>query len=142
MISDLAFFLVALVAGIHLLIAVLEMFFWLRPWVHNRLDFNGPQALKAAPIVRNAGLYNGYVAAGLAWGLLLDRQSKAHAAPIIVFFLICVMIVGAVGAYTLDQKVVLALKMAPAAVALLAVMMSPEAPPRTALTFDAVLAAS
>ena len=50
-------------------IALIEMLFWMHPDVHWRLLFNAAEAEKAASIVRNAGLYNAFLAAGLIWGL-------------------------------------------------------------------------
>jgi putative membrane protein len=89
----------ALVAAIHFGISAVEMFFWLNPAVHHRLGFSADQASKAHPIVMNAGLYNGFIAAGLLWGALGGGGSF----PIRVFFLACVVIAGLFGAATLPS---------------------------------------
>jgi len=74
MISHVAKALVFLVALIHLVIAVTEIFLWEVPLVHSRLGFTADEAHKVAPIVANAGLYNSFLAAGLIWGVNRRRQ--------------------------------------------------------------------
>src|SRR4051812_10998590 len=84
---------VGILAVIHLGISAVEMFFWLNPAVYQRLGFSAEQASKAHPIVMNAGLYNGFVAAGLFWGAFGgDRSFQVR-----VFFLSCVIIAGIFG---------------------------------------------
>src|SRR3954454_9184415 len=78
-------------------IALIEMLFWMHPDVHSRLLFNAAEAEKAASIVRNAGLYNAFLAAGLVWGL----RASSGRAEILNFFLSCVAIAGVFGALTL-----------------------------------------
>ena len=56
---------VLVVAVIHVVIAIVEMFFWKNPLVYQRLNFTTDVANQVAPIVQNAGLYNGFIAAGL-----------------------------------------------------------------------------
>jgi hypothetical protein len=68
--STVATLLVAFVAVIHVVIAVVEMLFWTREPVHQRLNFTAVEAQKVAPIVANAGLYNSFLAAGLIWALV------------------------------------------------------------------------
>ena len=113
--------LVALVAFIQALIAMVEMFFWNKPWVHARLEFTDAEAKKVAPIVANAGLYNSFLAAGLIWGLALDGN------PIKLFFLVCVIVAGIFGAITLKWTTLL-LQTTPGAIALLMVYMSKTGP--------------
>ncbi len=88
---------VALVALVHIIILVVEMFFWKEPFIHERLGYSLEEAIKVAPIVANAGLYNGFLAAGLIWGLVSGENGDA----IKVFFLACVIIAGIFGAATL-----------------------------------------
>jgi putative membrane protein len=57
--SKIANLFVAFVALVHILILVVEMFFWKEPVIHQRLGFTLDEAIKVAPIVANAGLYNG-----------------------------------------------------------------------------------
>ena len=104
--------LVGLVALIHGSILVAEMFLWRRPIVHRRLGFTQDQADKVAPIVANAGLFNGFLAAGLVWGLVADGDAFA----VKTFFLSCVIVAGIFGAATLKWTT-LVLQSVPAAAA-------------------------
>jgi putative membrane protein len=106
--------LVGLVAIIHLAIAGVEMFLWKRPRIHQRLAFSHAEAVKVAPIVANAGLYNAFLAAGLIWAL-----ATGPAGPVATFFLVCVVVAGLFGAVTL-RWTTLVLQTLPAAVALAA----------------------
>lgn len=81
-------------------IALIELLFWMDPRVHSRLMFNASEAQKAAPIVRNAGLYNAFLAAGLIWGFAASSGRE----EIFTFFLACVAIAGVFGALTLRTK--------------------------------------
>ena len=104
---------VVIIALIHILIFVVEIFFWKEPFVHQRLGFTLEEAIKVAPIVANAGLYNGFIAAGLIWGLISGRTGDA----IKIFFLVCVIIAGIFGAATLTRTPLL-IQTAPGAIAL------------------------
>jgi putative membrane protein len=108
--------LVIIVALIHVLICIIEIFFWRKPMVHERIGFNQFEADKAAPIVANAGLYNGFIAAGLIWGLL----TITNTATVQLFFLSCVFIAGIFGAVTL-KRTTLILQTLPSLAALVAV---------------------
>lgn len=88
---------VVIVALIHIILCVVEIFFWKEPIIHQRLGYSLEEALKVAPIVANAGLYNGFIAAGLIWGLISGKTGDA----IKIFFLLCVIIAGIFGAATL-----------------------------------------
>ena len=68
---------VVIVALVHIIILVVEMFFWKQPVIHERLGFSLEEAIKVAPIVANAGLYNGFLAAGLIWGLISGKTGDA-----------------------------------------------------------------
>ncbi|HEY9904439.1 MAG TPA: DUF1304 domain-containing protein [Candidatus Sericytochromatia bacterium] len=104
---------VAFVALVHIIILVVEMFFWKEPVIHQRLGYTLEDAIKVAPIVANAGLYNGFLAAGLIWGLMSGKTGDA----IKVFFLACVIIAGIFGAATLTRTPLL-IQTAPGAIAL------------------------
>ena len=104
---------VAFVALVHIIILVVEMFFWKEPVIHQRLCYTLEDAIKVAPIVANAGLYNGFLAAGLIWGLMSGKTGDA----IKVFFLACVIIAGIFGAATLTRTPLL-IQTAPGAIAL------------------------
>ena len=110
---------VAIVALVHILLLVVEIFFWKEPVIHQRLGFTPEEAIKVALIVANAGLYNGFLAAGLIWGLASGKTGDA----IKVFFLTCVIIAGIFGAVTLTWTPLL-IQTAPGAIALLLVWIS------------------
>jgi putative membrane protein len=110
--------LVLFVALVHVAISIVEMHFWNKSFVHERLGFNAEEARKVAPIVANQGLYNGFLTAGLIWGLL----ASGDGAPIKVFFLACVLVAGIFGAVTVSWSTLL-LQALPATAALLSVWM-------------------
>jgi putative membrane protein len=110
---------VVIVVLVHILILVVEMFFWKEPVIYQRLGFTPEEAIKVAPIVANAGLYNGFIAAGLIWGLISGKNGDA----IKIFFLGCVIIAGIFGAATLTRTPLL-IQTAPGAIALLLVWIS------------------
>jgi putative membrane protein len=60
--------LVRIVALVHIFLLLGEMLFWKEPVIHERLGFKLEEAIKVAPRVANAGLYNGFIAVGLIWG--------------------------------------------------------------------------
>ncbi|VFT75035.1 membrane protein [Klebsiella aerogenes] len=70
----LATLLVALVAIIHLAILVLEMFLWEAPAGRRAFNLSADFARETRVLAANQGLYNGFLAAGLAWGLWLGRR--------------------------------------------------------------------
>ena len=104
---------VAIVALVEIILCIAEIFFWKEPVIHQRLGFTLEEAIKVAPIVANAGLYNGFLAAGLIWGLVSGKTGDA----IKLFFLVCVIIAGIFGAATLTRTPLL-IQTAPAAIAL------------------------
>ena len=108
---------VALVALLHLYFLVLEMFFWDKP-LGLRVFRLTPEFAKASKaLAANQGLYNGFLAAGLAWGLILGTAGD----PIKIFFLCCVVVAGAVGAATVNRRI-LWVQALPGAIALALVM--------------------
>jgi putative membrane protein len=110
---------VAIVALVEIILCIAEIFFWKEPIIHQRLGYTLEEALKVAPIVANAGLYNGFLAAGLIWGLISGKTGDA----IKVFFLVCVIIAGIFGAATLTRTPLL-IQTAPGAIALFLVWIS------------------
>jgi putative membrane protein len=104
---------VAIVALVEIILCIAEIFFWKEPIIHQRLGFTLDEAIKVAPIVANAGLYNGFLAAGLIWGLIFGKTGDA----IKIFFLACVIIAGIFGAATLTRTPLL-IQTAPGAIAL------------------------
>jgi len=116
---QLANLFVAIVALVEIILCIAEIFFWKEPIIHQRLGYSLEEALKVAPIVANAGLYNGFLAAGLSWGLMSGKTGDA----IKVFFLACVIIAGIFGAATLTWTPLL-IQTAPGAIALFLVWIS------------------
>jgi putative membrane protein len=117
--SQIANLFVVIVALVHILLFVVEIFFWKEPVIHQRLGFTLEEAIKVAPIVANAGLYNGFLAAGLIWGLVSGKNGDA----IKIFFLACVIIAGIFGAVTLTWTPLL-IQTVPGAIALFLVWIS------------------
>lgn len=109
--------LVAFVAIEHLYILVLEMFLWTKPAGLRAFALTQEFAEQTAVLAANQGLYNGFLAAGLIWGLM--RKEDGHS--IRVFFLSCVIVAGIFGALTAKPSI-LFVQAAPALVALIATL--------------------
>ena len=112
----LANFLIAVVAALHLYFLVLEMFLWTRPLGLKTFRNSLEKATDSAVLAANQGLYNGFHAAGLIWGLV--HGNPAFAFQIKTFFLLCVIVAGAYGAATVSRRI-LYVQAAPAALALI-----------------------
>lgn len=110
---------VALVALLHLYFLVLEMFLWDTPTGHRTFGLEPGFAAESKVLAANQGLYNGFLAAGLCWGL----ASGPAGAGIKIFFLACVLIAGVYGAATASRKI-LFVQALPAAVGLVLVTLS------------------
>src|SRR5271169_6220190 len=113
--SLIANILVALVALLHVYFLVLEMFLWTKPVGLQTFHQSLAKAEESAVLAANQGLYNGFLAAGLVWGLLHPVASFAF--QIKVFFLLCVIIAGLYGAWTVSKRI-LFIQALPAAIAL------------------------
>jgi putative membrane protein len=107
-------FLVAVVAALHVYFLILEMFLWTRPLGLKTFRNSIEKATESAVLAANQGLYNGFLAAGLVWGLL--QPNPEFAFQIKVFFLLCVIVAGAYGAATVSRRI-LYVQAAPAAFA-------------------------
>jgi putative membrane protein len=107
--------LVALVAALHVYFLVLEMFLWTKPLGLKTFRNSIEKATDSAVLAANQGLYNGFLAAGLAWGLL--QGDPRFAFQIKTFFLLCVIVAGIYGAATVSRRI-LYVQAAPAALAL------------------------
>ncbi|MFH8798510.1 DUF1304 domain-containing protein [Streptomyces sp. NPDC017936] len=110
--------LVGLVAALHVYILVLEMFLWQRKPGRSLHGFDPDLARATAPLAANQGLYNGFLAAGLVWGLTAADPTGFRAQ---VFFLSCVVVAGVYGAVTANRRILVAQAL-PGAVALAAVL--------------------
>ncbi len=108
--------LVALVAALHVYFLVLEMFLWTKPLGLKTFRNTLEKAQDSAVLAANQGLYNGFLAAGLIWGLL--QAMPGFALQIKVFFLLCVIVAGVYGAATVSRRI-LVVQAAPAALALI-----------------------
>lgn len=111
--------MVALVALLHLYFLVLEMFLWNTPRGRRTFDLTPEFAAASRTLAANQGLYNGFLAAGLGWGLALGAAGVA----VEVFFLGCVIVAGVFGALTASRKI-LWVQALPGAVALALVLLS------------------
>lgn len=102
-----------LVALLHLWFLVLEMFLWTKPYGRRVFRLTEEQARATRTLAANQGLYNGFLAAGLAWGVALGVGGLNHR----LFFLGCVLVAGVFGAATVGRKI-LFVQALPALVAL------------------------
>lgn len=116
----LAQILVALIAALHLYFLVLEMFLWDKPAGLRTFGLTPEAAASSKVLAANQGLYNGFLAAGLLWSLLLGgAQGRAVA----LFFLGCVLVAGLFGAATASRRI-LYVQALPAAIAIALVLSS------------------
>lgn len=104
---------VALVALLHVYFLVLEMFLWDTPYGRKTFGMTPEKAAATKQLAMNQGLYNGFLAAGLIWGLLPSPAGSA----IKIFFLACVIVAGIFGALT-ASRMILWIQAVPAAIAL------------------------
>ena len=109
--------LVALVAVLHMGFLVLEMFLWSHPVGRKTFKMTPEYAQESAKLAANQGLYNGFLAAGLIWGLVSGEASVK------IFFLICVIVAGIYGGLTAKRSI-LYMQALPGLLALIAVFLS------------------
>ena len=109
--------LVAVVILIHLYIVVLEMLLWKTPYGRKAFGMTPEFARESRVLAANQGLYNGFLAAGLVWGLAANRFD------VTVFFLACVIVAGIFGGITASRRILL-VQALPAAVALVVVWLA------------------
>jgi putative membrane protein len=118
LISDI---LISLVAILHFYILWLEMFAWTTRGKKTFKSFPADLFEKTKGLAANQGLYNGFLAAGLVWSLCIPDPNWGP--NVACFFLGCVMIAGIYGALTV-QKTILFVQTIPAALALVATILS------------------
>jgi putative membrane protein len=106
---------IGLVAALHLYFLVLEMFLWDTPIGHKTFGLDPAFATESKALAANQGLYNGFLAAGLVWGLVDDLDDVK------LFFLACVIVAGAYGAVTVNRRI-LVVQALPALVAFVLVL--------------------
>ena len=110
--NQIANIVIAVVAVLHIGFLVLEMFLWQTPFGRKTFGLTAEFAKESAKLAANQGLYNGFLAAGLIWSLLID-----HDVPVKTFFLACVFVAGLYGGLTV-KKSILIIQALPAAIAL------------------------
>jgi putative membrane protein len=119
MLTILSMILVGLVALEHLFFLYLEMFAWTTPRVQRIFGTTPQIAQDSKVLAANQGLYNGFLAAGLLWGLA--HPDPAIGAQVQIFFLGCVLVAALYGGFTAKRSILL-LQGAPALLALIAVL--------------------
>ncbi len=117
--SGIANVLVGLVAVLHIYFLVLEMFLWDKPFGLRTFGNTQEAATASKTLAMNQGLYNGFLAAGLFWGLSLGDGGTS----VRVFFLSCVVVAGIFGGLTASRKI-LFVQALPAAIALALVLLA------------------
>lgn len=115
--SAVAGILVAAIALLHVYILVLEMFLWTTPRAMKAFGTTPQLAEQTKVMAGNQGLYNGFLAAGLFWGLLI------HSPSVQLFFLACVAVAGLYGAATANRRI-LFVQTVPAVLAMVAVLLA------------------
>ena len=108
---------IAVIAVLHLGFLVLEMFLWNHPFRRKTFKMTSEYSQASASLAANQGLYNGFLAAGLIWGLLSGEFSVK------LFFLVCVLIAGIFGGMTAKRSI-LYLQALPALVGLILLYLS------------------
>jgi putative membrane protein len=107
--------LVGLVALLHIYFLVLEMFLWDTPYGRKTFRLTAEFSAASKTLAANQGLYNGFLAAGLIWGLCLGREGW----HVEIFFLTCIIVAGLYGGWTVNRKI-LFVQALPALLALIA----------------------
>ena len=97
--SVIAAVLVVLVAVLHAWFLVLEMFLWTRPAGLKTFRNTPEKAETTRVLAANQGLYNGFLAAGLLWGLVTAQWN------VVVFFLLCVVVAALYGAWSVSRRI-------------------------------------
>ncbi len=117
--STIANIAVAIVAALHIWFLILEMFLWDKPAGLRAFGHSKEAAAASRVLAANQGLYNGFLAAGLIWGLLQGSGGTS----VKVFFLSCVLVAGLYGAATASKKI-LFIQALPAAIGLALVLLA------------------
>lgn len=117
--SAIANAVIVLVALLHVYFLVLEMFLWDKPAGLRAFGHSLEEARASKVLAANQGLYNGFLAAGLGWGLSLGAAGTG----VKVFFLACVLVAGLFAGLTASRKI-LVVQALPAAVGLVLVLLS------------------
>jgi len=100
--STLANIVVAIIALMHVWFLILEMVLWDKPSGRRAFGTSAEYATQTKVLAANQGLYNGFLAAGLFWGLVLGGAEGTH---VKLFFLACVLVAGVYGGFSATRKV-------------------------------------
>ena len=111
--------IIAIIALLHICFLLLEMFLWDKPIGLKVFGQTPEEASTSKALAANQGLYNGFLAAGLMWGLILGAEGEA----IKIFFLTCILIAGIFGAAT-ASRTILFVQAIPAAIGLILILLS------------------
>jgi len=109
--------LTGVVGAIHVYILVLEMFLWDTEMGRKAFRMTPEFSKSTKVLAANQGLYNGFLAAGLIWGIWLGEAGD----PVKIFFLLCVAVAGAYGAFSVSMRILM-IQTIPALIALVAVI--------------------
>ena len=113
---------VLVIALLHLYFLLLEMVFWTKPRGRKAFNLTPEFALASKSLAANQGLYNGFLAAGLLWGVI-EGVSTPMGMALETFFLLCVIVAGLFGAATASRKI-LWIQGLPALIALILVRLA------------------
>ncbi|XSG75304.1 DUF1304 domain-containing protein [Herpetosiphon llansteffanensis] len=111
--------LVGLVAVEHIYILYLEMFAWTKPSTAKSFGLTPEFAQQTKSLAANQGLYNGFLAAGLIWGLV--HPDPDFGLQIQLFFVCCVVVAAIYGGLTAKRSILL-VQGGPAIIALVALL--------------------
>jgi putative membrane protein len=109
--------LIGIIAILHIGFLILEMFLWNKPFGMKTFSLTKETAEASATLAANQGLYNGFLAAGLIWGLWSGMTSVK------IFFLACVVLAGAFGGLTAKRSI-LYIQGLPALIGLILVLLA------------------
>ncbi|MEE9303557.1 MAG: DUF1304 domain-containing protein [Thiotrichaceae bacterium] len=112
MITTVTTTLIVIIILLHIYFLVLEMFLWDTDYGRKTFGLSSEFAKRSRTLAANQGLYNGFLAAGLIWGLMLGASGFA----VKVFFLSCIVIAGIFGGFTVNKRI-LFIQALPAAIA-------------------------
>ena len=115
--KTIAVILTGVVALLHFGFMIVEMFLWQQPIGLGMFGLTEEFARDTAFMAKNQGLYNGFLVAGLLWGLIAKKRD------VVIFFLLCVIVAGVYGAITV-KPTIFVVQAIPALLALGAVMLS------------------
>jgi putative membrane protein len=112
---------IGVVALLHAYFLVLEMFLWTKPIGRRVFGLTPEFAAASKTLAANQGLYNGFLSAGLIWGLIGGLAGSAGHVGVQIFFLACVIVAGVYGGATVNKRIVY-VQAVPALVALALVL--------------------